>query len=226
MLAGILKGGFDSIAYGSVHHVRQDDPARLRQPFQSSSDVDAIAVHRAVGLFDHVAQVHADTKAHAAVFRYGLYGCTDFLLDRERRSHRARGRLEHRQYRVTRHIDDPALVGFNLSAKYRTGSVQRRQRGTVVASHQARVTRCVCCENCHQPLFEMTITHQCRPFLEPFSRIILLGQGLCEAKPKAPLSARRLPRATTVSDCPLRRIADGQNRGEPHSGLGRYKTFV
>ena len=43
-------------------------PPGSAKRLQPGGDVHAVAIDRAVGLLDHVAQVHADAKAHAAVF--------------------------------------------------------------------------------------------------------------------------------------------------------------
>ena len=41
-------------------------PPGRRDRLQSSGDVDAVAIHIAIGLLDHIAEVHADAKAQAA----------------------------------------------------------------------------------------------------------------------------------------------------------------
>src|SRR4051812_4748192 len=195
VLAGILEGGLDSIAYGCVHGVGQGDPARLCQPFQSRGDVDAVAVHGAVRFFDHIAKVHADPKTHAPLLGHRLRAGAQFLLNCQRPSHGARGRIEHGQYRVTGHVDDAALVRFNLSTEYRTGSVERRDRRTVVAGHQARVIGGVCRENCGQAVLETTIAHLFRAFLQRLAAPSYSREGQC----KLELSFDSYSASTTMS---------------------------
>ena len=59
-------------------------PPRFGQPFKPGGDVHAITVHRAVGLFDDVAQVHADTKSHAVVGGRGVSQRIDLGMDGQR----------------------------------------------------------------------------------------------------------------------------------------------
>jgi len=54
---------------GTVHRVGHDDPPGLGQGLQPRRDVDAVAVHRAVGFLDDVAHVNADPKTHLPILR-------------------------------------------------------------------------------------------------------------------------------------------------------------
>ena len=78
-------------------------------------DVHAVAIHGAVGLLDHVAQVNADAKAHSPVCR----ACRPLAPSRAERqappSTAPARRLEHGQHRVAGHVDDAALVGLDLA---------------------------------------------------------------------------------------------------------------
>ena len=76
-------------------------PPGCRERLQPRGDVDAVAIHIAVGLLDHVAQMHADAKAQAAVLRghRGTTGSSARWIG-ERRGDRAGGGLEDREHRV------------------------------------------------------------------------------------------------------------------------------
>ena len=92
--------------------------ARVGQALQARGDVDAVAIHAAVGLLDHVAEMHADAKAHAAVVGDVAAGCRcQSLLDRQRGLHRRGGVVEHRQNRIARHVDDAPVVLGDLGAE-------------------------------------------------------------------------------------------------------------
>ena len=69
LLALVGEGGDHAAADHAAHGVRHRDAARRGQAFQPRGDVHAIAVDRAVGLLDDVAQMHADAKVHAPCLR-------------------------------------------------------------------------------------------------------------------------------------------------------------
>ena len=84
--------------------------ARFGQTLQPRRDVDAVAIHRAVRLLDHIAQMHADAKTHAADIGHIGAGLSEFRLNSERRRYRSGSRLEHRQHRVPGHVDHSPLT--------------------------------------------------------------------------------------------------------------------
>ena len=74
LLALVVEARADLAPHRAVHRVGHGDAARFGQPLQPRGDVHAVAVHRAVRLLDHVAQVNADAKAHLAILRHGVGG--------------------------------------------------------------------------------------------------------------------------------------------------------
>ena len=137
LFALVGETGTDLAAHRAVNGVGNRDAARLGQALQPRCDVDTVAIHRAVGLLDHIPQVDADAKAHAAVLGHRLGQGVDLLLDRQCSGDRAGGGLEHRQHRVARHVDHAALIALYLREKQRACRVQCRHRGAIVARHQA-----------------------------------------------------------------------------------------
>ena len=65
----VLEGRSHLAAYRAAHRVRDRNAAYFGQAFEACRDVDAIAIDGAIGLLDHVAQMHADAKAHTALIR-------------------------------------------------------------------------------------------------------------------------------------------------------------
>ena len=149
----------DAVAHGLMHHARNRDAARLGEAFEARGDVDAVAVDRAVGLLDHVAQVDADAKAHALRLRHGLAGHRERLLDLERGAHGAACRFERGEHRVARHVDDATLVRFDANPEDAARGIEIGQRGVLVLRHEARVARDVRGEDRRQPMSESAIAH-------------------------------------------------------------------
>lgn len=132
LLAEVGEYRLDLALDGAADGLRHRNAARLGQRLQPCGDVHAVAADGAVGLADDDAQVHADAKAQAPLRRYSIGLRVDRCLDGQCCIHRTGGGLKQRQHRVAGHVDDAAVVGFELGAKYRACHVQRRHRGAVV----------------------------------------------------------------------------------------------
>ena len=123
----------------ALHRVGHRHSTRYRQAFQAGGDVHPITVHRTVGLLEHVAQVHTDPKTHASIGRHAGDKGFEPLLNVERRADRTGCGFEHRQHRVSRHVDDPTVVCFDLLTEHRACRVERGHGSLFVAGHQARI---------------------------------------------------------------------------------------
>jgi hypothetical protein len=139
--------------------LRHGDAARVSQALQPGGDVHAVAVDRAIGLFDHIAQVNADAKAHAAVFRDTLDQFGQLFLHRQGCRDGAAGSLEDGQHGIAGHVDDPALVCVDQPAEYRARSIEPGDRGLVVDSHQPGEAGRVGRKNGRQAMFESGRVH-------------------------------------------------------------------
>ena len=137
LLALVGELGADPAADDTVYSVGNHDPAWLGQSLEPRRNVDTVAVDRSVLLLDHVAEVHADAKAHAPVLRHCVRSGCQTLLNRQRRIHRAGGRFEYGEHRITRHVDDSALMCFDARSEDRACCVQSGQGGMLVPGHQA-----------------------------------------------------------------------------------------
>jgi len=99
------------------------DAARFGHAFEPSGDVHAVAVDGSIGLFNHVAQMHADAETHSTIFRHCTGRNAEFPLNRQRCRHGPGSGVKHRQHRVPRHVDDATLVGVDLSPEDASGGV-------------------------------------------------------------------------------------------------------
>ena len=152
MFAQIVEGGRQVIAHRLLHDRRNRDTSGLCEPLQPRGNVDPIAIDRAIGLLDDVAEVHADAKSHAPIVRYPVRRRFDTLLDRQCGAHRASGGLEHRKHRITRHVDDAPLMRFDVDPEDAARSVERRDGRALVRGHQARELGRVRSQDRRQPL--------------------------------------------------------------------------
>ena len=106
LLAQILKRRVDPILHGIVDCLRDGHAFRRPQCLQPGSDVHAVAIDRAVLLLDYIAQVQADSKAHALRGRESRGLRQEMLLYPQGGQHCAACGVERRQDRVARCIDD------------------------------------------------------------------------------------------------------------------------
>ncbi len=136
----MIDGLSASAGGGDPHRARDRDTAGIGQALQPRRDIDAVAIHRAVGLLDDVAQVNTDAKTHLALCWQLIGHRIDGGLDGQRGSHRTGGHFENGQHRVAGHVDDAALAGLHLGPQHRARRVERLHRGAFVDRHQARVS--------------------------------------------------------------------------------------
>ena len=88
LLANVHESDLDTPRDDALDGVRHRDATRIGESLQSRGDVDPVAVDRAVGLLDHVADVNAKAEAHAPVIRnVSSCGCGQLTLDRQRGFH-------------------------------------------------------------------------------------------------------------------------------------------
>jgi hypothetical protein len=191
VLALVLERHGAAVALRHLDGFRHRDAAGLGKRLQARRDVDAITVHSAVGLFDHIAQMHADPESHPAFFGEGFSRLREFLLHRERRAHGAARRFEHCEHRVTGHVDNAALVRFDQPAEDAARCVKRRDGRPFVRGHEARIADRVSGEDRREPLPHAGISHGSR-FLGKVERIrnidVVLGP-----LPRFLQERRRLP---------------------------------
>ena len=174
----VVEGGFDLAAHRALYRVGHRNATRFGQRFKPRRDIDAVAKHRAVGLFHYVAQMHADAKPHLAVFgnlrRTGVERPLNFL----RRGYRAAGGFEHREHRVAGHVHDAALVRLYLGSEDRARGIQRGHGGMFVVLHQARKASRIGGQNGRQSLFDTGFFHGTRAPADGVSRKRAVGGRL------------------------------------------------
>jgi hypothetical protein len=142
----------------TLYRVRDRDSARLGQPLQPGCDIDAVAVNCAVGFFHDVTEMDTDAKAHFAVFGDVFRHSGEDFLYRKRGGNRAGRSFEYREHRISRHIDDPALVGIDMFAKRGARGIERSYGCPFASSHQARIAGHVGSKNRCESLFDRRLT--------------------------------------------------------------------
>jgi hypothetical protein len=112
----------------------------LRQRLHARGDVDAVAVDAAVLFLDHVAEIDADAKLHAAVGREFEIAPLEHLLNLASRLDGFDGAGELGQNIVAGRVDDAALVARDDTRDGAAVFAQGRHRGGFVVAHEARIT--------------------------------------------------------------------------------------
>jgi hypothetical protein len=112
LLTAIRKGQSQPVADLIVHSPRYAYPARLRQGFEPSRDVDGITVEILI-VYDHIAEVDADAEPNAPVVRNIGIALDHALLHLDGPAHRfdRAGKLD--QDAIARSLDDTAAVPGN-----------------------------------------------------------------------------------------------------------------
>ena len=82
----------------------------MSDPFESSGDIDAVAHEVAVALLDYVAQMDADAKLDAAVFRNARIAFNHGVLHLDRAAHRVDHAAEFDQRPIASALDGPATM--------------------------------------------------------------------------------------------------------------------
>ncbi len=96
--------------------------------------------------------MHTDAKPHSAIFGYAFgYGSKAFL-NRKRSGHRAGRSFEYCEHRISRHIDDPALVCIDVFPENSARGIERSHGRPLVPRHQARIAGHVGSKDCCEPL--------------------------------------------------------------------------
>ncbi len=85
----------------------------------------------------------ADAEKQAPVRRNVAHVRFEIVLDGKRCGDGACGCLEDGEDRIARHVDNSALACLDFLAEDSARRVERRNRGAVVDTHQARVADCI-----------------------------------------------------------------------------------
>jgi len=113
----------------------------LSDPFQSSGDIDPVAHEVAVVLLDYVAQMDADAKLDAAVFRNARIAFNHGVLHLDRTAHRVDHAAELDQRPVAGALDDPAIMhGYRRVNEIAAERPEPGQRAIFVRAGEATET--------------------------------------------------------------------------------------
>ena len=145
------------------NRARYADTAPLSQRLQAGRNVHAITVDRSVALLDHIAQVHADPKLHAACWRELQVPTSDDLLDLARALHGFYRARKVGEDVVAGRVDDAALVACNHARNSRAVLDQRGYRRLLVVAHQTRVADHVGAQDRCELAFALSVSQQPLP---------------------------------------------------------------
>jgi hypothetical protein len=167
-----LEPSHDNIMHDTGYH----HAAGISETFQTGGNVDAVSIDRAVGFFDHVAQVDADPEQHLAMLEQLCIAVRQRRLDPHGRFSGADGRLKHRQHRIASHIHDAALMRDNMVSKDLPGGVQGGDGGLCIVLHQTRIPVNIRHQYGREPLCDLRFRHPCCP-PKPGNGSSLTGNG-------------------------------------------------
>ena len=142
-LAEIADREIEPALHLTVGILGQTDRARLSNPFQSRSDIHAVAHEIAVALLDDVAQMNADAKFYALLGRDTRVALDHGMLHFECAAHRVDDAAELDDAAVASALNDAAMVygdrGINQiaaqCAQSRQSSIFVRAGKSAIADH-------------------------------------------------------------------------------------------
>jgi hypothetical protein len=116
------------------------DRARLANPLEPSGDIDAVAHEIAVALLDDVAQMNADPKFDALVWREAGVALNQAVLNLNRAAHGVDDAAEFDEVAVARPLDDAAMMGRDRGIdQIAAQPPQPRQRAILVRASEPAV---------------------------------------------------------------------------------------
>jgi hypothetical protein len=151
LFAEVLKVQLQLVPDVIPHRTRDDDPARLCQPFQPGGDIDPIAID-VISLNDNIAEVDPDAEGDVLVGPKVRVPLADALLNPDRAAHSLDDTGELRQEAVAGFLDEGRAMcrGRSLD-QIAIQSREARVSTLLVARHEATVARDVGDHNRGQP---------------------------------------------------------------------------
>ena len=114
-------------------------PAALGERLHARGDVDAVAIDRAVGLFDHIAQIDPDAELHAPVrFEFDVVPFHG-LLDLDRGLDRLDRTRELGQQRIAGCVDHAAAVAHHQAGDDVAIGLEGLDGGSLVGRHETGI---------------------------------------------------------------------------------------
>ena len=143
LLAGIFEASPQPSIDGCKNGLRCGGAPGFRKRLKARGDVDAVAVHRAIGLQDDVPKVHANTKPQRRVVGFVAHEAGQFALNCQCGAYRAAGGVEDSEHRISSGIDDSAILQLDAIFKDGASGLERLDSRPCVDRHQARVGHAV-----------------------------------------------------------------------------------
>jgi hypothetical protein len=113
LLAGVLEGEIELVAYLVAHHPIYTDPARLRQGFEPCRDVHTVTVD-VTAILNDVAEIDPDTKLNALLFRHSGVAFSHLELNLDGAPHRVDNACELDEQPVAGRLDDAPAMLFDF----------------------------------------------------------------------------------------------------------------
>ena len=121
--------------------------AALGERLHARRDVNTVAVNRAVGLLDYVAEVDADAELHAPVWRELNVVTFEHLLHLDRGLDRLDRTRELRQQRIARRVDHAAAAARHQAGDDFAIGLEGLDGGGLVGRHQTGIADHVCAQD-------------------------------------------------------------------------------
>ena len=139
LLAHVLEGELEPVADVIANRARDGDAAGNGDAFQARCYVDAVA-ENVVGLENHVADIDADAKQDAALFRHSGVALSHSALHLGGTGDGVHDARKLREHAVTGQLDDAALMFRDLRVDQLVAmDFQRSERTGLVGAHEAAV---------------------------------------------------------------------------------------
>ena len=123
------------------------DPAALGERLHARGDVDAVAIDRAVGFLDHVAEVDPYAELHAPFRRELDVVAFEHFLDLDRGLDRLDRTRELGQQRIARRVDHAAAAAHHQAGDDVAIGLEGLDGGGLVGRHQTRIADHVCAQD-------------------------------------------------------------------------------
>jgi hypothetical protein len=138
LLAELLEAEVEPWAYLIERLPGETDAAGFREPLEPSGNIDAVAVD-VLALDDHVAEVNADAKMHAARLGQRLVASRDVPLDLDGALHGLDNARELGEQIVARRVDDAPAPCLDAPAHFCVVLADGAHGAGLVLRHQPAV---------------------------------------------------------------------------------------
>src|ERR1700730_5251042 len=173
LVAPVVEGKIELVAYLVSHHAADADPARRRQSFKPGGDIDAVAVD-ILPIIHDVAEIDADAELDPLIRRHLGVAQGHLALCVDRAAYRVDDTGEFDQEAIAGNSDNTTAVLLdhridNLAAQH----PQPFERTLLIHTHQPRIAHDIGRQNRRQPTLCPLVTHHSAWSKEEASRSLI-----------------------------------------------------